>query len=321
MQAAVVRRYGAPEVVEIVDQPTPEPKRGEVLVRVAAVAVTAADGRLRAGRFPRGFGVVAKLGFGFTGPRKHVLGVAYSGVVERVGEGVTGFAPGDEVAGMNGKTLGMHAQVAAVPVDRVALKPAGLSHADAAGVLFGGTAALYFLRDRAGLRPGQTVMVNGASGAVGSAAVQLARHFGATVTAVTSAANAELMRRIGAESVIDYSVTPVAELAALGQSYDVVFDAVGNIDRELGLSLLGPGGTLVLAAADLVDTVRARGRVVAGVAPERPADFAELMRLVVEGQLDPLTRSLGSLNALVEAHRIVDSGHKVGNIVVLPNAQ
>ncbi len=321
MWAAVVRQYGAPEVIEIVDQPVPEPKRGEVLVRVEAVAVTAADGRLRAGRFPRGFGVVAKLGFGFSGPRKHVLGVAYSGVIQQVGEGVTGFAPGDEVAGVNGKTLGMHAQYATVPVDRVAAKPDGLSHSDAAGVLFGGTAALYFLRDRAEVRPGQTVLVNGGSGAVGSAAVQLARHFGATVTAVTSAANAELMHRIGAESVIDYAATPLTELAARGQRYDVVFDAVGNIDRGLGLSLSRPGGTLVLAVADLVDTVRARERVVAGGAPERPADFTELMRLVVEGHLDPLTRSLGSLDALIEAHRIVDSGHKVGNIVVLPNAQ
>lgn len=321
MQAALVRRYGAPDVIEIVDQPIPEPKRGEVVVRVEAVAVTAADGRLRAGRFPRGFGVVAKLGVGFSGPRKQVLGIAYSGVIERVGEDVSEFAPGDEVAGMNGKTLGMHAQYARVPVGRVAPKPAELCHADAAGVLFGGTAALYFLRDRAGVKPGQAVLVNGASGAVGSAAVQLARHFGATVTAVTSAPNVDLMRRIGAESVIDYAATPLADLAARGQRYDVVFDAYGNIDRELGLSLLRPGGTLVLAVADLVDTVRSRGQVVAGVAPERPADFTELMRLVVEGQLDSLTRSLGTLDALVEAHRIVDSGHKVGNLVVLPNAE
>ncbi|MGK0722291.1 NAD(P)-dependent alcohol dehydrogenase [Leucobacter sp. W1478] len=321
MQAALVRRYGAPDVIKIVDQPIPEPKRGEVVVRVEAVAVTAADGRLRAGRFPRGFGVVAKLGVGFSGPRKQVLGIAYSGVIERVGEDVSEFAPGDEVAGMNGKTLGMHAQYARVPAGRVAPKPAELSHADAAGVLFGGTAALYFLRDRAGVKPGQAVLVNGASGAVGSAAVQLARHFGATVTAVTSAPNVDLMRRIGAESVIDYAATPLADLAARGQRYDVVFDTYGNIDRELGLSLLRPGGTLVLAVADLVDTVRSRGQVVAGVAPERPADFTELMRLVVEGQLDSLTRSLGTLDALVEAHRIVDSGHKVGNLVVLPNAE
>ena len=321
MQAAVVRRYGAPEVIEIEDRPMPEPKRGEVMVRVEAVAVTAADGRLRAARFPRGFGVIAKLGIGFSGPRKRVLGIAYSGVIERVGEGVAGFSPGDEVAGMNGKTLGMHAQYARVSVDRVAPKPAELSHADAAGVLFGGTAALYFLRDRAGVRPGQTVLVNGASGAVGSAAVQLARHFGAGVTAITSATNAELVRRIGAESVIDYAATPLAVLAARGQRYDVVFDAFGNIDRELGLRLLRTEGTLVLAVADLVDTVRARGQVAAGVAPERPADFAELMRLAATGILDPLTRSLGSLDALVQAHRIVDSGHKVGNLVVHPNAQ
>ena len=141
------------------------------------------------------------------------------------------------------------------------------------------------------------------------------------MTAITSATNAELVRRIGAESVIDYAATPLAVLAARGQRYDVVFDAFGNIDRELGLRLLRTEGTLVLAVADLVDTVRARGQVAAGVAPERPADFAELMRLAATGILDPLTRSLGSLDSLVQAHRIVDSGHKVGNLVVLPNAQ
>lgn len=322
MLAARVTHYGGPQVIELVDLPTPEPGPGEVLLRVEAVAVTAGDRRLRAGDFPPGFGALAKLAVGVTGPRRAVLGIAFSGVVEQIGRGVTGFGPGNEVAGMNGKTLGMHAQLATAPAGRLARKPAGISHADAAGALFGGTTALCFLRDRAKLRPGQTVLVNGASGAVGSAAVQVARAMGARVTAVTSTQNRDLVRRLGAEEIVDYTVTPVgseASLARLGGRFDVVVDAVGNIDRRLGLRLTAPNGTLVLVVAGLADTIRARGRVVAGPAPERPADFAELMRLVAEGQLDPLVTVLGGLDAITEAHRVIDTGRKVGNLVVLPS--
>jgi NADPH:quinone reductase-like Zn-dependent oxidoreductase len=315
VRAAVVNRYGSADQVVVAERPEPVLRAGEVLVRVAAAAVTSGDARLRGGRFPAGFGLPARLGVGFRGPRQKVLGSTFSGVVAEVAPGVTGLEPGEEVAGMTGIRLGTHAELVAVPAASVVRKPAAVDHPAAAGVLFGGTTALYFLRDRAGIRPGAAVLVNGASGAVGSSAVQLAKHFGATVTAMTSLPNAEFVTRLGADAVIDYRATPVT---ALPGAFDIVFDAVGNLSRPDGLRLAGPDGALILAVASLADTVRARGRVVAGMAPERAQDFAFLLQLVAEGRLDPVTTVVGGLEDLPEAYRRLDTGRKVGNLVVLP---
>lgn len=330
MKAAVAGRYGPPQTVRIEQVPDPEPRADEVLVRVRATAVTAGDARIRGARFPRGFGALGRLGLGLRGPRRPVLGAVFSGTVERLGstvgaasagaaaeKGAAGMAlsVGDEVAGMTGARMGAHAELLVVPAARLVPKPAAVSHADAAAALFGGTTALHFLRDRAGLGAGQRVLVNGASGSVGSAAVQLARQLGAQVTAITSDRNRRLVASLGAERTIDYATHPVAGLRG---DYDVVFDAVGNIGRSDGPRLLAPGGALVLAAAGLVDTLAARGRVHAGSAPERPESFSLLLDLVAAGDFDPLARALGGLEAIPEAHAIVDSGRKVGNLVVLP---
>lgn len=316
MLASVVERYGAPGVIELVVLPMPAPQRGQVLVRVEAAAVTAADSRLRAARFPPGFGLAARLAMGVRGPRARTLGNSFSGVVERVGAGVSGFAAGDEVAGMTGSRMGSHAEHAVAPVTSIARKPSGVSHPEAAGLLFGGTTALYFLRDRAGISADETVLVNGASGAVGSSAVQLAHHFGAIVTAVTSTRHHELVRRLGATTVIDHTTTPVAKLS---DRFDIVLDTVGNISRADGLRMLTDRGRLGLVAAGLADVARSGGRVLTGTAPERASDIALLLDLADGGDLDPVTRVVGGLDSLVEAHRIVDSGRKVGNLVVLPH--
>lgn len=316
MRAAVTGRYGAPEGVVVAEVFVPEPRVGEVLVRVAAAAVTAADSRLRAARFPSGFGVISRVAMGFRGPRVRILGNSLSGTVERVGPGVIAFSVGDEVAGMTGSRMGAHAEYAVAPVRSLAHKPAQVSHADAAGVLFGASTGLYFLRDRARLAAGESVLVNGASGAVGSASVQLARHMGASVTAVTSERNHDLAARLGATRRVDYAVTPVTEL---GERYDVVIDAVGNISRGDGLRLLTERGRLLLVAAGLVDTIRARGRVIAGPAPELADDMRLLLELVAAGDLDAATEVAGDLEALPDAHRTIDSGRKVGNLVVLPH--
>ncbi|MGY5766559.1 NAD(P)-dependent alcohol dehydrogenase [Brachybacterium sp. DNPG3] len=300
--------------------PTPQPRAGEVLVRVEAAAVTAGDSRMRAARFPAGFGVIARPAIGFVRPRVRVLGNCLSGTVEAVGDGVTGFSLGDEVAGMTGGRMGAHAEYATIGADSLARKPAGISHADAAGILFGGTTALHFLHDRAKLAAGEAVLVNGASGAVGSAAVQLARHFGATVTGVASARNQEFVGRIGAAQTIDYAATPVG---AIGDRFDVVLDSVGTIASRTGMQLLTERGRLLLVAAGLPDTLhatlRGRGRIFAGVAPERADGIAMLLNLITTGELDPVTESAGGLDALPDAHRLVDSGRKVGNLVVLPH--
>ncbi len=317
MRAAVAGRYGPPDVVQVMDVPRPTPRGDEVLVRVHATAVTAADARIRAARFPRGFGPFARLAFGIRRPRRPVLGGVFSGVVETVGSRVTDLAPGDEVCGMTGIRFGTHAEYVVVPAKKVTAKPTGVGHEDAAAVLFGGTTALYFLRDRAELPAGATVLVNGASGAIGTAAVQIARHLGATVTGVTSTPNVALVRKLGAEHVVDYTATPVS---ALTERYDVVLDTVGNIGPADAGRLLTDSGVLLLAAADLGQTLRARGRVKAGAAPERPSDVAHLVGLVADGHLTAVIDESvsGGLEAIAAAHERVDAGRKVGNIVLRP---
>lgn len=315
MRVARVERYGPPESVEIVDAPVPAPRPGELLVRVAAAGVSAGDARMRAGRFPPGFGPVARLAIGLRGPRARVLGSTFAGVVEQVGDGVVELKIGDRVAGMTGARMGCHAEFVSVPVRSAVRTPASLGDPDAAGALFGGTTALHFLRDRAGVRPGATVLVNGASGSVGSAAVQLAAVLGGRVTAVCSAANRELVIRLGAERSVDYAATPVGRLS---ERFDVVFDAVGNLSRADGLRLLTPEGSLVLAVATLLEMIRGGRRVFAGSAPERREDFAHLLGLAASGRLDPVTTVAGGLDALPDAYRLIDSGRKVGNLVVLP---
>lgn len=313
MKAVVVGRYGPPEVAVVTERAEPAISPNEMFVRIEAVAITAGDARIRAGRFPRGMTVPGKLALGIRGPRNPVLGSAFSGVVERVGAAVEGFSPGDEIAGMNGGKMSAHAQYASIRSKAVAHKPDAVPHTDAAAAVFGGVTAMHFLRDR--VRAGSRVLVNGASGSVGSAAVQLAALAGAEVTAVTSAANAALAMRLGATDVVDYHSKPVESLPG---GFDFVFDTVGNINRPLGLQLAASDGYVVLAAADLWDTMRARGRVLAGPSSESPESMARLFSLVEQGSFDPLTRVLGGIEAIVEAHRLVDSGRKIGNVVVQP---
>lgn len=298
MRAALIDQYGAPEVVRIAELPRPEPRADEVRVRVVAAAVTSADARIRAARFPPGFAIPARLVFGIRRPRLRVLGSAFSGVIESVGAKVTAFAPGDEVCAMTGLAMGAHAEFVALPATKLARRPAAVSHEDAAGVLFGGTTALYFLQDKAAVGPGMSVLVNGASGAIGTNAVQLARHFGATVTGVTSGANSEWVRSLGAERVIDYTRT---DLGSVSERFDVVLDTVGNLSIESGRRLLTDNGRLLLAVAGLGETIRARGNVAAGAAPERVADFERLLQLVADGKLTVVHDQIFDLSDIVLA--------------------
>lgn len=336
MRAAVVRRYGGPEVVAIAEVPDPVPAPGEVLVRVAAATVNSGDARIRGARFPRGFGLLGRLALGLRGPRRPVLGVVFSGTVEAVGADASGrrgasaaaarggeasaltaaeLAVGDRVCGMTGARMGAHAELVSVPVSRLARVPDSVSHDDAAGVLFGGATARYFLRDKAGLRSGERVLVIGASGAVGTNAVQLAKHLGAEVTAVASARNAALLAELGADHVVDYRTTPVGRL---GERFDVVFDAVGELSPATGRPLLREGGRLLLVVATLGQMLAARGAVKTGTSPERPEDFAALLALVADGRLRVVAEPALPLERIAEAHARVDSGRKVGNLVVRP---
>lgn len=314
MRAVVVEQYGPPSVARLTDVPDPVPGAGTVLVRVVAVAVTAGDARLRGADFPTGMGFAARLGMGLRRPRRAILGMSFSGVVEAVGEGATGFAVGDSVSGSSGGRFGAHAELTVVDAARLVPKPEGVSHEDAAAVLFGGLTALHFLEE-VGIAAGQSVLVVGASGAVGSSAVQLATLAGAHVTGVTSERNAELVRRLGAEHVVDYTRTPVSDLT---ERFDVILDTVGSLSAATGKPLLRRGGTLVLINGGLRDLLSARGNVKAGVAGEKPEHMRRLVELLAAGELDPVIQESLPLSEIARAYEIVDSRRKVGNIVLLP---
>ncbi|MCI2958469.1 NAD(P)-dependent alcohol dehydrogenase [Agromyces atrinae] len=315
MKAAVIRQYGAPDVVRVEEVPAPAVGANDVLVRVSAVAVTAADSRIRGARFPRGFAPFARLAFGVRRPRRAVLGGSFSGVVDAVGSEVTAFSPGQAVCGTTGMRFGAHAELVTVPASRLVALPAGVGHDDAAGVIFGGLTALHFLRDTVTVRPGDTVLVNGASGAIGTNAVQLAKNAGATVTAVTSTANLDLARRLGADRVVDYTVTPTLTLT---DRFDIVLDAVGNISPRRGVTLLSERGTLMLAVADLSETLSLRRRVKSGSGAERAVDVEHLVELLATGRLESVIDSAYPLTQAVRAHERVDSGRKVGNVILNP---
>ena len=320
MQAAVHERYGPPEVVSIREVPKPEPGAGEVLIRVHATTVTSADWRARSLDMPRGFGVMGRLVFGVRGPRKRILGSEVAGVIESVGEGVTRFAVGDEVFAFDGYGLGGHAEYKRLretgPITR---KPANLSFEEAAPLSFGGTTALSFLRRGKVIR-GERVLVNGASGAVGSATIQIARHLGADVTAVCSAANADMVRSLGAQQVIDYTKD---DFAASGESWDVVVDTVGTAPYARSRHALRDGGRLLLVLAPLSGMLGALWvsmttghKVVAGPVSERAEDLRTLAVLAEQGAYRPLIDRRFRLDEIVEAHRLVDSGRKRGNVVI-----
>lgn len=314
MRAAVFDRYGPPEVLQIQEVPKPQIGSNEILVRVMAVAVTAADSRIRGSRFPKGFGVLARAVFGLTKPRVKILGNTYSGVVEEVGKDVTDYEPGDEICGLTGSRMGTYAEFIKVSnFKSSAKKPARISHEDVAGMLFGGTAALYFLRERLGVKPGETVVIVGASGAVGTNAVQLAKCFDAKVTAVTSGSNAQLVKDLGANETIDYTKQ---NLVGSGKKFDVVLDAVGSISPEDAKTLLTEEGRAGLMVASLWEMLRMRGPVKAGTATEKKEDIEFLLSLMEQGKLKTVIDKVYDFDDVVAAHAHVDSGQKVGNVLL-----
>ena len=321
MKAAVYDTYGPPEVIRVAEVDRPACKDGEVLVRVHAATVSSGDWRTRALKMPPGFGLLARPMFGFTGPRNKILGTDFAGVVEAVAPGVTSFAPGDAVFGSLGFSTGSHAEYVVVSAGgAIAHKPDTVSYAEAAALPFGGATALHFLRDRGRMRPAEHILINGASGAVGSAAVQIAKAMDLEVTAVCSKANADLVSQIGADHIIDYHVR---DFAADIETYDAIMDTVGNAPFKRCKPALKPGGRLLAVLAGLGTMIMApwqsltSGRkVCAGPVSESPEGMAYLAELAAEGRLRPVIDSVFTLEEVVAAHTRVDSGHKRGNVVL-----
>ena len=320
MRAVICDRYGGPEVLRIEDVEKPVPTDREVLVRILAVAVTRADCATRqANRSSgRGFELVSRAVFGIRRPRQPILGGDFSGVVEAVGPAVKEFAAGDEVFGSRGVRFGAYAEFISVPeASRIARKPKGLSFVEAAGITDGGLYALSPLIS-AKVKNGDDVLVYGASGAIGTAGVQLAKQFGAHVTAVTSTKNIELVKSLGPDEVIDYTRQ---DFTRNGKSYDVIFDAVGKHSFARSRNSLKPGGRYLPTdgAENLVHVFTTIVQNKKVVFPSRAAtkkDLAFLRELIEAGKYRVVIDRTYALEDVVEAHRYVETGQKVGNVVL-----
>ena len=320
MKAYVCRRYGGPEVVQLEELPDPTPRYDEILVRIHATSVTAADWRVRTLAVPPGLGLFARLALGVARPRQPILGTELAGVVEATGRDVTRYRAGDAVMAFPGSKMGCHAELRALPESGpVAAKPAKLSFEEAASLPFGAATALDFLR-KARVRAGEELLVVGASGGVGTAVVQLARHLGARVTGVTSARNVDLVRSLGADDVVDYTREDVA---SRGARYDVVVDTVGDMSFPRCKPLLREGGRFVPVAGGLPElwaatrTRFSRGRrVIAAVAEERPELVAEVAELAASGALRPVIDRIHPFDEMREAHAYVETRRKRGSVVV-----
>ena len=319
MKAAIATRYGPPESVQIREVATPQPKPDEVLVRIHASTVASADWRLRSGHAPRGFGLMIRLIFGLRRLRQSILGTEFSGTVSAVGAEVTRFQPGDAVIGFAGAKMRCHAEYRVMAQDAaLAPKPTNLSDAQAAALCFGGTTALHYLRDKAQLQPGQSLLILGGAGSVGSAAVQIGRHMGAQVSTTSSAGNHALLRSLGATQTLDYQTTDYTTTGP----YDIIMDTVGASNFRTACRALKPGGLYLAVAGDLPGMLGGlrkgpRGqRQLSGPAPERRSDVEWLADLAAQGDYTPVIDSILPFEQIAAAHAHVQTGHKRGNVVV-----
>ena len=316
MKAITWREYGEPEVLVLEELSKPAPENNEVLIKIHASAVTAGDIRLRASRFPLGFWLPARLAFGLFKPGKLIPGMNFSGEIEAMGPDVTLFNKGDRVFGTTGLQLGAYAEYVCLAEDSaLAAKPDNVTHEQAASVIFGGLTALHFLKDKAGIQRGQKVLINGASGSVGTSAVQLAKHLGAEVTGVCSGSKADFVSAIGADAVIDYSKEDFTKNNAV---YDVIVDAAGTLSLSACRNSLSNTGKLVLINTGLWGTLSslAKPNVITGVASEGKENLELLCKLVETDAIKPVVDRVFPLEKAAEAHSYADQGQKKGNVAL-----
>lgn len=320
MKAIVATRYGTPDVLELREVAKPVPRDNEVLIKVYATTVTAGDSRVRSFTVPPSAWLPARITLGLRKPKKTIPGMVLAGEVESVGTEVRRFSKGDQVYAYDITRLSTYAEYACVSEkSALALKPLTVTYEEAAAIPFGAVTALHFLR-KGKIQSGQQVLIYGASGSVGTFAVQLAKYFGAEVTAVCSTTNVELVRSLGADRVIDYTKE---DFTRSGETYDIIFDTVGKSSLSASLRSLKKEGTYLQAVAgpaQLIQmrwaSIRSGKTLTGGTAVPTSEDLIYLKELVEAGKIKPVIDRCYPLEQVVEAHRYVDQGHKKGNVVI-----
>lgn len=324
MKAIVYTKYGSPDVLQIKEVDKPAPQDHEVLIKIYATTVSSGDCRMR-----KADPFLIRFFNGITEPKKvTVLGNDLAGVVETTGKDVKMFKSGDHVFGQSGMGLGTNAEYICLPeTGMLALKPVTLSFEEAASIPFGGNTALHFLlkgnmRSRpASLTGRQRVLIYGASGSLGAAAVQLAKYFGAEVTAICTAANFELVKSLGADLVIDYTTE---DFSKLGHNYDIVFDTTGKSPfsvcvkslKKKGIYLRAVHMSLSPIVQGIWTSLTSNKQVIGGVAAELKENLIFLVELIEKGKFKPVIDRIYPFEQISEAHRYVDKGHKKGNVVI-----
>jgi NADPH:quinone reductase-like Zn-dependent oxidoreductase len=321
MKAVIWTRYGPPDVLKLQDIPTPIPRDNEVLIKVHAATVAAGDTELRSLRLPIEYRILLRLVIGLTRPKRaRIPGIEVAGKIETVGLEVKRFKEGDEVFGVTGFSFGAHAQFVCLPdKNALAIKPSNMTYEEAACSVIGGIESLHFLR-AANIQSGQKVMIYGASGTIGTAAVQVAKYFDAEVTGVCSTNKMEMVRSLGADRVIDYTKENYVKGDA---TYDVIFDAVGKSNFSGCISILNENGIYLLAnprrfqkIKGLWTSLTTGKKVYFKLTSYKTKDLDYLRELIEQGKIRSVIDRSYPLEKIVEAHRYVEKGHKAGNVVI-----
>jgi len=317
MKAIVCTKYGTPEVLLLKEVEKPTPKDNEVLIRIYGTTVTAGDTEIRGLKFPFAMRFLMRLGFGFIRPRKKILGQELSGVIEAVGKEVKLFKAGDQIFAASAFKFGAYAQYICLPSKYVMTKkPKNMSYEEAAAVITGGINALYYLR-KGNIQSGQKVLIRGASGTIGTFAIQLAKYYGAEVTGIGNPNSLEMMKSLGADKVIDYTKE---DFTKSGETYDVIFDVIGKSSFSEFIKSLKENGIYLLAntgARKVRKLLKSGQKVITGKSLIYKTEDLVFLRELIEAE--KLKTAIGkrySLEQIPEAHKYVEKGEKTGNIVI-----